>query len=148
MTISLTNGVSHTFTEEVILVDSIGAGFNPLSESRIVGKRQIRSLRNQRSFDRIIVAPISGDSLLNEGIEDGDYAVLKLNFDQADVRNDRLIVVRCPAGLVVKKLQHCDDGLVRLVSANPACADLFFEANQVHIEALVLRVDRTVYELH
>lgn len=139
--------LSPTYTREAIQVDSIGAGSTPLSESRIVGKREIRPLRNQRSFDRIIVAPISGDSLMNEGIEDGDYAVLKLNFDQADVRSDRLVVVRCPAGLVVKKVSHEED-LVRLVSANTTYPDLFFESDQVHVEALVMRVDRTVYEIN
>jgi phage repressor protein C with HTH and peptisase S24 domain len=132
---------------EVIQVEAIGAGFTPLAESRIIGKRRIRRLKNQRPFDRIIVAPLSGDSLIDEGIEDGDYAVLKLNFEPTDIRPDRLVVVRCPAGLIIKKLILTEEGLARLVSASPTCPDLFFDLDVVHVEALVMRIDRTVYEL-
>jgi SOS-response transcriptional repressor LexA len=135
----------HTF--EVIQMGHIGAGFTPLADTRITGKRQIRRLKYQRSFDRIIVAPISGDSLIDEGIEDGDFAVLKLNFEASDVRPDRLVVVRCPAGLVVKRFILTEDGLARLISANTNHPDLYYDLDQVKVEALVLRIDRTIYEL-
>jgi SOS-response transcriptional repressor LexA len=134
-------------TIEVLQVETIGAGFTPLAESRITGKRQIRRLKHQRSFDRIIVAPISGDSLIDEGIEDGDYAVLKLNFELPDVKPDRLVVVRCPAGMVIKRFILTEDGLVRLASANQNCPDLLYDIDQVTVEAIVVRIDRTVYQL-
>lgn len=132
---------------EVFQMEPIGAGFTPLAESRIIGKRRIRRLKHQRSFDRIIVAAISGDSLIEEGVEDGDFAVLKLNFEQNDVRPDRLVVIRCPAGLVVKKLQLTEDGLACLTSANRNCPDLYYDIDQIKIEAIVVRIDRTVYQL-
>lgn len=139
--------VTQTLTIEVIQVEAIGAGFTPLADSRITGKRQIRRLKHQRSFDRIIVAPISGDSLIEEGIEDGDYAVLKLNFEPTDIRPDRLVVIRCPAGLIVKRFILTDNGLARLISANRGCPDLFFDLDQIKVEAIVMRIDRTVYQL-
>ncbi len=139
--------ILNTPTVEVIEVEAIGAGFNPLADSRIIGKRPIRRLKNQRPFDRIIVSAISGDSLIDEGIEDGDYAVLKLNFEPTDIRPDRLVVVRCPAGLIIKRLVLTEDGLARLISANSNCPDLYYDIDEVHVEALVMRIDRTVYEL-
>jgi SOS-response transcriptional repressor LexA len=131
---------------EVFCVTAIGAGSTPLTESRITGKRTIKALNNQRPFDRIIVAPIIGDSLKDEGIQAGDYAVLKLNFESSEIRDGRLVIANCPAGLVIKRFYLTDDGMVRLSSSNNGYPDLYFEFDQVKIEALVMRIDHTVYE--
>lgn len=133
-------------TMEVFQVEPIGAGQTPLCDSRVIGNRHIKQLNNHQATTKLIVAPISGDSLKEAGISTGDYAVLKLNFEAYEIREDRLLVIRCPVGLVIKKLS-LEGNQVRLISANKNCPDLFFDADQIQVEALVMRVDHTVYEL-
>jgi SOS-response transcriptional repressor LexA len=133
-------------TIEVIMVEAIGAGSTPLTESHITGKRLIRTAKSQRHFDRVISAPIVGESLKDDGIAEGDFAILKLNFETSELTCGRLVIIRCPAGVVIKHFHLTGDGQVRLASANSKYPDLYFDLEDVKIEAIVLRVERVVYE--
>ena len=133
-------------TVEVHMVEAIGAGSTPLIESQLTGKRSVRRLSNQNGFDRIVCAPIVGDSLSGDGIEEGDFAILKLNFELSELTCGRLVVVMCPAGVVVKHFHIAANGQVRLASSNPTYPDLYFDFEDIKIEALVARVERVIYE--
>jgi len=87
-------------------------------------------------------AHISGDSLVDADIEDGDLAVLKLNFEESQVTQGRLVVLNCPAGVLVKFIYTDFDGEIRLVSRNKDFPDLVYGWGQVTIEALVMPIGR------
>ncbi len=126
------------------IVEEVGAGTTPLEERLITGHRIIRPLKNQRQFDRPVVAPVTGDSLKDDNILDGDYAVLKLNFELEEVTDGRLVVVKCPAGVIMKHFHLTEDGRVRLRSANIDYPDLYFDLEDVEIQAVVMRTDRSI----
>lgn len=116
----------------------------PLSELKPIGQRMIVPLKNRKSFDKILMARIAGNSLRDNDILEGDYAIIKLNFTMEDVSDERLVVVNCPAGVVIKHFHLTSDGQVRLRSANPAYPDLYFEVGDVEIQGLVMRTDRVI----
>ncbi|HEX8183781.1 MAG TPA: hypothetical protein VF747_03495, partial [Blastocatellia bacterium] len=48
--------------------------------------REIRAIRNARSIDRFCAACISGDSLAEEGIFDGDLVIVRITFDSFELK--------------------------------------------------------------
>jgi hypothetical protein len=104
--------------------------------NHVVSKRQIRRPANTEE-DRLLVAPFKED-----------HAILKLNFRAEEITPERVCAVRIGSlGRVLKKIYPPDEeGLVRLESFLDECEDLYFNAEDVHIEAVVLRVDRVLWE--
>jgi SOS-response transcriptional repressor LexA len=129
-------------TVDLIMVEAIGAGSTPLSECRIIGKRRVKRIKGATKYDRYICAPISGYSLKDDDILDGDFVILKLNFDRWDVKEGQLVAVKCPAGNVVKHYHRIEGGMIRLASANRDYEDLYFDAEDVQVQAIVVRSER------
>jgi SOS-response transcriptional repressor LexA len=129
-------------TISVPVVTEVGAGPLPVAEAPIIGRRRVRAIKGARPCDRYVSAPVSGDSLRDDGILDGDQAILKLTFELSEVTQGRLVVVRCPGGNLMKHFHLTDDGMVRLASANPEYPDLYFELQDVEVQAIVVRTER------
>lgn len=104
--------------------------------------RDITPLKNSRPFDRYCSARVSGNSLYDDGIYDGDYIIARLNFELSEITPGKLVVVLTPYGLLVKHVYFTLDGRVRLVSANPVYDDLLFDAVDVEVQGIVVRVER------
>jgi repressor LexA len=104
--------------------------------------REIRPIKNARPFDRYCAARVSGNSLYDDGIYDGDYIIARLNFELAEVTPGKIVVVLTPYGLLVKHIYLMLDSRVRLVSANPVYEDLVLDAADVEIQGIVVRVER------
>ena len=106
------------------------------------GKVSIFRPRRAKTTDDIVSVTVSGDSLIEDHILDGDRLTLRLNFEMSEVRNGRLVVVGLPCGgLTVKHFYLVDDGhniKVILKAANPAHADLVFDPDEVEVKALVM----------
>lgn len=129
------------FIEVFHVAAEVGAGAS-VEYLPFVRKRKIRAVEGARPFDKFISTRVAGDSLRDDGILDGDYAICRLTFKLSEVTNGRLVIVRTPCGLLVKHFYLTDDGFVRLVSANPKYPDLHFEINDVEVQALVVRTER------
>lgn len=137
-------GIEDYETVEVLAVDQVGAGSTPLLESRIRGKRKVRAVRGAKPTDRFLCAPILGDSLRDDGILTGDLAILKTTFERHEIKDGQLVAVRCPAGNIIKHFFHEAHGVVRLASANDDYPDLYFDEEDVEIEAVVVRTERVI----
>lgn len=130
---------------EYLMVSDVGQlGAGPAVEF-LPSVRKIKIVRpaNARSFDSLVAGRISGDSLKDDGILDGDRIICRTNFEMSEVRQGRLVVVRTPFGLLVKHFYLTDDGMVRLASANRKFKDLVFELEEIEVKALVLETSRT-----
>ncbi len=125
----------------VFHISEVTAG-SPVEHLPFVKRRKIRPVRDARPFDRFVSTLIVGDSLRDSGILQGDYAICKLNFELHELRNGCLVIARTPVGSVIKHFYLCDEGNIRLASANPDYPDLYFEFEDIHIEALVVRTER------
>jgi SOS-response transcriptional repressor LexA len=104
--------------------------------------RDIRPIKNARPFDRFCAARVSGNSLYDDGIFDGDYIIAKLTFELSEITPGHLVVILTPCGLLLKHIYQMLDGRIRLVSANPVYADIVFDAADVEIQGVVVRVER------
>jgi SOS-response transcriptional repressor LexA len=104
--------------------------------------REIRPIKNARPFDRYCAARVSGNSLYDDGIYDGDIVIARLNFELTEIYPGKLAVVLTPLGLLVKHIYVSLDSKVRLVSANPVYEDIVLDCDDVEIQGVVVRVER------
>lgn len=95
-----------------------------------------------RDFKEVATVEVSGDSLTDEGIYDGDRLVIKRVFDDAEIRSGKLVVAVLPTGRsVIKRLYFENDDII-LRSANPAHADLIFGPDEIQIDGIVKELVR------
>jgi SOS-response transcriptional repressor LexA len=128
-------------TVRIPVVCMVGAA-RSFEDSPIQGWREIRPIKNARPFDRFCAAPVAGNSLIDEGIIDGDYVIVRLNFEDYDITPGKLAVVNTPYGLLLKHVYQTLDRKVRLVSANPAYEDIVLDADDVTVQGVVVRIER------
>jgi SOS-response transcriptional repressor LexA len=106
------------------------------------GLRAIRPVVGAHKTDQFCAAIVRGSSLLDDGIFDGDCAIIKITFERYEVTPGRLVAILTPYGLLLKHCYLTLNGEVRLVSANPAFQDLTFEPEQITIQGIVVRIER------
>lgn len=86
------------------------------------------------------VLRVAGNSMIDEQIRDGDYIIV----NSRSVAEDGEVVVALVDGdsATVKKLYREPGGRVRLQPANEALAPMYFDADQVTIQGVVVGVIR------
>lgn len=104
--------------------------------------REIRPITGARRADRFCAAVVRGRSLSDDGIFDGDCAIVRLTFEPYEITPGRLVVVLTPYGLLIKHIYLTLDNHVRLVSAHPSYKDLFLDVSEVTIQGVVVRIER------
>ena len=101
------------------------------------GKKKVVLPASRKSQDLIIVS-VSGDSLHDIGINDGDDLYCRQSFDMSEIKNGKLVVAQLPCfGLVVKFFFQFEKKIA-LRSANPRYQDLIFDEDLVEIKAIVV----------
>ena len=89
---------------------------------------------------RCYVLQVRGDSMIQEGIFDGDYVVLQ----SQEVANDGEIIVALIDDMfaTLKKYYHEKDGRIRLQPANDKMDPIYVNASQLKIQGIVTGVIR------
>ena len=89
---------------------------------------------------RCYVLQVRGDSMIQEGIFDGDYVVLQ----SQEVANDGEIIVALIDDMfaTLKKYYHEKDGRIRLQPANDKMDPIYVNASQLKIQGKVTGVIR------
>lgn len=95
-----------------------------------------------RDFKEVGTVTVSGDSLIDERIEDGDVLIVKRIFDAAEIRSGRLIVAYLPTGRSVVKRIYFEGTRIILRSANPAYADMIFGPDEIRVDGIVKTLTR------
>jgi SOS-response transcriptional repressor LexA len=102
------------------------------------GKRSVILPQSQKT-EGLVTVSVSGDSLRDLGINDGDRLVCQTKFEKSEVKNGKLVVAQLPClGLVVKFFFQFDNKII-LRSANPRYEDLIFDADLVEVKAIVIQ---------
>ena len=96
---------------------------------------------NIRGFykGRLVTAEICGESLSDDGIFDGDLAVIELTQEP---RDGQLVAVLTQRGMIAKFFYRQPDGKIRLESRNSKYAPLYFRPDQVTIQGVVREIIR------
>lgn len=137
--------LSHFMRAERVRVDDVGQiAAGSTVEFCPRGKRWITRPHKARTSDVLVSATVVGDSLIEDGVVDGDRAICRTNFDLTEIKNGRLVIVKLPdARLTIKKFFLLENGWVRLAAANRNHKDLFFALEDVEIKALVIETVRS-----
>jgi len=89
---------------------------------------------------RCFVLQVKGSSMIDEGIMDGDYVVLK---QQETAENGQIVVALIDEGFAtLKKFYKESGGKIRLQPANEEMEPIIVEANQVKIQGVVTGIVR------
>ncbi len=86
------------------------------------------------------VLRVRGDSMIEEQIRDGDYVIVRAR----DTANDSEMVIALIDGenATVKKFYREPGGVVRLQPANPELEPMYFTADRVTVQGIVVGVIR------
>ena len=86
------------------------------------------------------VLRVNGDSMIEEQIRDGDYLVVR---HRETAENGEMVVALVDQeSATVKKFYREKDGRIRLQPANAAMEPMFFLADQVQVQGIVMGVMR------
>jgi SOS-response transcriptional repressor LexA len=110
----------------------------------ITGWIDIKPPKNARPSDRFCAAMVNGDSLEGEGIQDGDFVVIRTTFEAHEIRPGKLVAVFTSYGLLIKHIYVGLNDKVRLVSANKAYEDIVLDAEDVKIQGIVVQLVRNL----
>lgn len=115
---------------------------------KIAAGRPIEAIPNEQELDlttvfsgnRLYALHVQGDSMIDEGILDGDKVVC----EQASVANNGDIVVALidQENATLKKLQRNNDGTITLIPANASMTPMTYAAERVQIQGKLLGVVR------
>jgi repressor LexA len=111
----------------------------PLDLLDIESWREIRPLKNAGPFDVVAAATVCGDSLKDDAILNGDWLIFIMT-NRANT--GELVIALTPDGRTVKYLWPQDDGTVLLKCANSEYEDQRWLYEDVHIQAVVKRIER------
>jgi repressor LexA len=92
-------------------------------------------VRRQNSF----VLRVKGDSMVEDGILDGDYIVVE---ERASAENGETVVALMDGEATVKRFYRDRGGRVRLVPANAAMSPIIAKEKDVTIRGVVVAVVR------
>ena len=123
-------------TKSVSLIDYGQVGAGKIIDFIPRGKREV-NIPYSKKTDGLVMVSVSGDSLRDLGINDGDQLICQTKFERSEVRNGKLVVAQLPClGLVVKFFFRFENKII-LRSANPRYEDLIYDDELVEIKALV-----------
>jgi SOS-response transcriptional repressor LexA len=103
--------------------------------------REIAPIKNARPYDRYIATQVDDDSLIGDQIFDGDFVIVRLNFDLEEVTPGKLVSVDTPAGTYIKHIYQTWNDRVRLVSSNSLYPAVAYDLDLVEIRGIIVRVE-------
>lgn len=127
----------------VPLVGRIAAGTPLLAQENIEDHITLDPRLLKGPVDRLFALRVQGDSMVDAGILDGDYIVVRHQDDAAD---GSIVVVLIDDEATVKYLFR-EPGLVRLQPANSAMKPIFFreeDGAEPQIQGVVVAILRTL----
>ena len=86
------------------------------------------------------VLRVNGDSMIEEQIRDGDYLVVR--HRETAENGDMVVALVDQESATVKKFYREQDGRIRLQPANALMEPMFFLADQVQVQGIVMGVMR------
>jgi SOS-response transcriptional repressor LexA len=127
-------------TQTVPLLAIVHAGTpTPLDFWKIENFRTIRAIYGSKTTDRFAALTVSGDSLREQGIYDGDILIFKFtNFAPLT----KLCVWQTPYGITAKYAQKTDADTITLHNQNGWQRD--FNISDCRMVGVVVRVERDV----
>ncbi len=77
--------------------------------------------------------------MAGDRIHHGDYVIIYRRFISV---TEKIVLVRTPVGLVLKRVFPVDEDTIRLVSSNPEVKDQIFPIEEIKIIGIAKRMER------
>jgi SOS-response transcriptional repressor LexA len=124
----------------------VGAGnvvpFNPRDELLPVLAPSVYN-----GTDVIGALAVSGRSLENEGIKDGDILICRRNITNKDVTHDTICIIYIrPTGELLAKKVVSSNGMVTLRSCGGEVKDKHYQPDDIEVRAIVIGFQRLLNE--
>lgn len=125
-----------------------GVGTLPLA-GKIAAGQPIEAIEGRDSIDvnEMLVKPgrfvlkVSGDSMVEAGILDGDWVVIE---SRATARDGEIVVALVDnEEATLKRLRRRKDGMVELVPENSSMSPMIYEGERVQVQGVLVGVLRT-----
>lgn len=122
---------------QIPLVGDVAAGTGVLAQENI---EEIVSLPEQFITEgSLFILRVRGDSMINAGIFDGDYVVVR---QQPDANNGDIVVAGIPDGEATVKTFRREGDKVVLLPANESLSPMVFDPQEVELFGRVVSVMR------
>ena len=116
----------------------ISAG-KPLDATPVLGWRKVRVPKNYRPGEHLFVLQVLGDSLRDDAIVSGDWAIC---LATQTLQNGKLAAVLVNGGMTMKYVFLDPDGTVWLEGAHPNHPAKAYRPEDVEVQAQVIRIER------
>ena len=126
-----------TLAVELPLLGSVAAG---LPIEAISNQETLAVPHDMLGKGNNYVLRVKGDSMVEEQIRDGDYIVV--NSRQTADNGEMVVALVGGESATVKKFYRERDGRIRLQPANATMQPMYFAADQVQIQGIVIAVIR------
>ena len=126
-----------TLAVELPLLGSVAAG---LPIEAIENNESLAVPHDMLGKGNNYVLRVKGDSMVDEQIRDGDYIVV--NSRQTAENGEMVVALVGGDSATVKKFYRERDGRIRLQPANATMQPMYFPADQVQIQGIVIAVIR------
>jgi len=127
----------HALAVELPLLGAVAAG---LPIEAVMNEETITVPHDMVRRGNNYVLRVKGDSMIDEQIRDGDYIVV--NSRQTAENGEMVVALIDDEGATVKKFYRERDGRIRLQPANPTMLPMYFPADAVQIQGIVVGVIR------
>ncbi len=135
---------NHTQLIEVPDYGQIGAGnvVNFLPKQK---KRWIATPPTLNPFEKFVTYTVSGNSLCERGIKDGDVFICRTKFELSEINKSSVCVLLIHnSELTVKMVSFNDDETVTVRAAHPDFPDWVYLKDEIEIKALVCELQRKI----
>ena len=136
-------------TIELLALASSGSAIEVPLMGTIAAGRPIEAIQEEKAVAlpaslvrgrRTYVLRVTGDSMIDEQIRDGDYVVVE---ERTSPRNGEMVVALIDGREATLKTFRRDKGRIRLQPANPEVAPVFVRPETLRIQGIVTGVLRT-----
>ena len=127
----------HALAVELPLLGAVAAG---LPIEAVANDETITVPHDMVRRGNNYVLRVKGHSMIDEQIRDGDYIVV--NSRQTAENGEMVVAMVQDEGATVKKFYRERDGRIRLQPANPTMLPMYFSAEAVQIQGIVVGVIR------
>ncbi|TNF69134.1 MAG: repressor LexA [Gammaproteobacteria bacterium] len=140
--LSESNQIIHKAHNTLPLMGKIAAG-KPIEAFEVI---------EQLSLNQLLQAPnlffleVSGDSMVDSGILDGDYVLIQ---QQSDIKNGMIVVALIDhSEATLKEVRFNDDASITLIPHNQQLKPQTYDKNQVQIQGIYLgaRFDKQCFK--
>ncbi|MBB6672987.1 helix-turn-helix domain-containing protein [Cohnella nanjingensis] len=94
-------------------------------------------IRVADKFKNCFAVKVDGDSMVNAGIENGGYVVVR---QQERVEDNEIALVMVDEGVTIKRFRT-ENGLAHLISENDGIPEMIYDPKEKHMQILGLVVD-------